>query len=253
MNIFLELQRRNKLLYWFGFFNIVVAILCIILQFTDDTQITGVNRWLKPTKFYLSVGLMAWTMNWLLHYLSSKRRIKIYSWLLVISMFFENGLILMQAIRGTTSHFNFSNSFNGIVFAWMGILVLIFTITFIFIAISFFRQKNFSIPDAYVWGIRLGLVLFILFTAEGGVMIGLLKHTIGGPDGSEGLPILNWSKQYGDLRIAHFIGIHALQFLPLIGYYIAKNKKQLFLYAIVYFIFTSALFFQAMNGIPLFF
>jgi FtsH-binding integral membrane protein len=139
------------------------------------------------------------------------------------------------------------------IFSLMGILILIFTITCIFITIRFFQQKEFNIPAAYVWGIRLGLVFFILFSSEGGVMVALLKHTVGGADGSEGLPIFNWSKQYGDLRIAHFIGIHALQLLPLTGFYVAKNKNQLFLYAGIYFIFTSALFVQAIKGIPLFF
>ena len=84
-------------------------------------------------------------------------------------------------------------------------------------------------------------------------MVGLLKHTVGANDGSQGLPVLNWSKQYGDLRVAHFMGIHALQILPLMGFYIAKSKNQLFLYAGLYFIFASALFIQAVKGIPLFF
>lgn len=253
MSILSELRRRNKLLYWFGVFNVVVGITCIFLQFTDDAQLLGVNRWVKPMKFYLSVGIMVFTMNWLLYYLNNKNKVTLFSWLIVITMFFENGCIIMQAIRGTISHFNITSPLNGMVFSIMGLLILIFTITFVFIAGSFFQQKQFNISPAYLWGIRLGLILFIIFSSEGGIMVGLFKHTVGGADGSEGLPVLNWSKQYGDLRIAHFIGIHALQILPLTGYYIAKNKNQLFLYAGLYFIFASALFIQAVKGIPLFF
>jgi len=253
MNILNELRRRNALLYWFGLYNILVGIVCIVLQFTDDTQLLNVSRWLKPMKFYLSVGLMVWTMNWLLYYLANKKSIKIYSVLIVLTMFFENGLILMQAIRGTTSHFNASSVFNGMVFSMMGLIIVIFTVTSIFIAVSFFRQKEFNLPPAYVWGIRLGLVLFIVFSLEGGMMVALLKHTVGGTDGSAGIPVFNWSKQYGDLRIAHFFGIHSLQVVPLLGYYVAKNKNQLFLYAGIYFIFVAALFGQAIKGIPLFF
>jgi hypothetical protein len=253
MNILSELRYRNKLLYWFGLFNIIIGIICLLLPFTDDTKILGVSRWIKPMKFYISVGILVWTMNWLMYYLNNQKKVRSYSWLIAISMFFENGLVLMQSIRGTTSHFNVKDQFNGMIFSLMGILILIFTITCIFITIRFFQQKEFNIPAAYVWGIRLGLVFFILFSSEGGVMVALLKHTVGGADGSEGLPIFNWSKQHGDLRIAHFIGIHALQLLPLTGYYVAKNKNQLFLYAGIYFIFTSTLFVQAIKGIPLFF
>ncbi len=253
MNILTELRRRNTLLFWFGLFNLLVGIVCTILQFTDDIQVLGVNRWLKPTKFYLSVCLMVWTLDWLMYYLADIRKVKKYSWFIIVSMFFENGLILLQAIRSTTSHFNFTNKLNIIVFQLMGLWVVVFTITIFFVTALFFKQKQFNINILYVWSIRIGLVFFLLFSLEGGVMIGVLKHTIGAADGSHGLPVVNWSKQYGDLRIAHFFGMHSLQVLPLAGYYITKKKNQLFLYAGLYFIFVLLLFIQAIKGIPLFF
>lgn len=253
MNFFTELKRRNALLFWFGLFNIAVAIVCLILMSVEATQILGVNRWLKPFKFYASVGIMILTMGWLLYYLNSAKKIKLYSWLITISMLFENGLIITQSIRNTTSHFNVTSIIDGMIFNLMGIFIFIFTITIILVCISFFKQKHFSIPEPYVWGIRLGILLFLLFSLEGGMMLGLLKHTVGGPDGSPGLPVVNWSTQYGDLRIAHFIGIHALQVLPLFGYYISKTKTQTILFSAGYFLIASALFLQAMKGIPLFF
>jgi hypothetical protein len=253
MNFFIELKRRNALLFWFGLFNLVVAIVCLVLMPFEETKILGVNRWLKPFKFYSSVGIMVLTMGWLLYYLNNPKKIKTYSWLIVITMFFENGLIITQAIRNTTSHFNITSSINGIIFNLMGIFILVFTITVILICISFFKQKQFSIPDAYIWGIRLGILFFLFFSLEGGMMLGLLKHTVGGPDGGPGLPVVNWSTQYGDLRIAHFIGIHSLQVLPLFGYYISKTKTQTILFSVAYFLVASVLFLQAMKGIPLFF
>jgi hypothetical protein len=253
MTILKDLHRRNKLLYWSAIFNIVIGFICFALLLKDDVQILGINRWLKPMKFYFSVGLMAFTMSWLMYYLANQKKVKVYSWIIAVTMFFENGLILMQAIRGTTSHFNIKSPFNGIVFAAMGIIILIFTITCIFITINFFTQKKFGIAPAYVWGIRLGLLFFILASIEGGVMISLLKHTIGAADGGEGIAVFNWSKHYGDLRVAHFFGLHALQALPLLGHYIAKNKNQLLLLAGLYLIFTTALFVQAIKGISLFF
>lgn len=253
MNFFNELKRRNALLFWFGLFNLAVAIVCLALMPFEQAQILGVNRWLKPYKFYVSVGIMVLTMGWLLYYLDSAKKIKRYSWLIFISMFFENGLIITQAVRNTTSHFNVTSSLNGMIFQAMGIFILVFTITIVLVCISFFKQKQFSIPGAYVWGIRLGILYFLFFSLEGGMMLGIMGHTVGGPDGGEGLPIVNWSTQYGDLRIAHIIGIHALQVLPLFGNFIAKTKRQTIVFSVVYFLLASALFLQALKGIPLFF
>src|SRR4030095_15887749 len=151
---------------------------CLVLITLEETQILGVNRWLKPFKFYASVGIMVLTMDWLLYYLNSAKKIKRYSWLIFISMLFENGLILTQAIRNTTSHFNVTSTLDGIIFNLMGMFILVFTITIILVCISFFKQKQFSIPAAYVWGVRLAILFFLFFSLEGGMMLGLLKHTV---------------------------------------------------------------------------
>jgi hypothetical protein len=253
MNFFTELKRRNALLFWFGVFNLVMAVICLAFMPAEETKILGVNRWLKPFKFYSSVGIMILTIGWLMYYLNDQKKVRRYSKIIAVAMFFENGLIMMQAIRNTTSHFNTTSVFNGIVFQVMGILIMTFTIIVLLICISFFRQKQFSIPMAYVWGIRLGLLFFIIFSLEGGVMVGLLKHTVGSIDGGPGLPVVNWSNEYGDLRIAHFLGIHSLQLLPLFGYYISKTKDQTIFFSVIYFVLCAALFLQAINGIPLFF
>lgn len=166
-------------------------------------------------------------------------------------MFFENGLIIFQAFRGTTSHFNVKTATDALIFQLMGVFILVFIIAIILICIDFFRQREFNIPPGYVWGIRLGILFFIVFSLEGGMMLGLLKHTVGADDGTPGLPVLNWSKQYGDLRIAHFLGIHALQILPLTGFYLVNSKQKMILTASVYFVVVMFVFIQALQGIPL--
>lgn len=253
MNFFNELQQRNRLLYRFGLFNAVVALVCLVLIAFDSRQISGANMWLKPFKFYASVAIMVFTMGWLLYYLDSAKSIKRFSIGIVITMFVENGLILLQVVKGTRSHYNNSSVFNSMVFSVMGLIIVIFTIISILICIKFFRQKNFIIASHYVWGIRLGLLLFIIFSLEGGVMIGQLRHTVGASDGGPGLPLTGWSSDHGDLRVAHFLGIHSLQILPMMGYFLAKSKTQTILLSLGYFVIVSAVFVEALVGKPLFF
>lgn len=79
-----------------------------------------------------------------------------------------------------------------------------------------------------------------------------LKHTIGANDGSEGLLITNWSKQYGDLRVAHFFGIHALQILPLLGYYVFTSKNSIILFSCAYFLAVCYTLLKALKGLSVF-
>ncbi len=166
-------------------------------------------------------------------------------------MFIENFLITMQSARGVSSHFNVTDSFNGMVFSTMGIAILIFTFTAIYAEVLFFRQQKFSIQPAYLWGIRLGLLFFIIFSLEAGFMLSRMSHTVGGPDGGAGLPLINWSTEHGDLRIAHFLGIHSLQILPLAGNYLFRKSSTLILFSAVYFLLVTTILILALRGLPL--
>jgi len=248
----LQLKNRNNLLYLFGIYNFIIGVLCVIMMQFDHQRILNVSRWLKPMKFYFSVGIMTWTMAWLLYYLDHKKAVRKISWLIIVCMFFEIFIILLQSIRGVRSHFNVQNATNGMLFRLMGIFILIFTLTIIYSAWLFFRQRVFSIPLSYLWGIRLGLIFFIIFSIEGGIMLSRMSHTVGGPDGGPGLPVFNWSSRYGDLRIAHFLGMHSLQLLPLAGFYIFKKLPVLFLFAVMYFSFVMIILIMSLRGIPVF-
>lgn len=246
-----ELKKRNAILFRFGWLCLFGVLACMILYQRDTNFfVAGVNAWLKPLKFFFSVAVFSWTMAWYLHYLNQPGKIKKYTWMVVIVMSFELFVITWQAANGRLSHFNISTPLYGALFNLMGVAITILTLWTAYIGYLFFRMNASNISETYLWGIRFGILFFVIFSFEGGIMAQRLAHTVGNVDGSPGLPLFNWSRTYGDLRVAHFFGIHSLQLLPLVGYYLCTRKWQIVLFAALYFLFTVVLLVQAFYKIP---
>jgi hypothetical protein len=247
-----ELQMRSPILYWFGWACLLGALISIVMIQLSSTQVLGINAWIKPMKFYISVWIFCWSIGWILFELHQPKALYYYSIMVVIVMVIENGIITWQAANGRLSHFNTSSPLYGMLFSIMGIAIVTLTVWTLLMGLRFFQLTTAQLSAGYLWGIRLGILLFVLFSFQGGIMAARLSHTVGAADGSPGLPVLNWSKQHGDLRVAHFVGIHALQLLPLLGYYLFRSSKEIIIVSIVYFLLVSFLFIQAIRGLPLF-
>ena len=247
----LNLLSNNRPLFYFGLANLAASILFLILAATSPVKVKNVSAWFKPFKFALSIFLYSWTMAWYCQYLSDFNLV-LFNWTTIILLGFEIIYIALQAGRGMLSHFNVSTPFYSSMFALMGIAATLVAVYTAYIGALFFLQPPASLPGYYLWSIRLGILLFVIFSFEGAIMGGRLSHTIGGPDGEEGIPVLNWSTRYGDPRIAHFIGMHALQVLPLAAWYVLKNTAAVFFLAFAYAALSVFTLVQALRGRPLF-
>jgi hypothetical protein len=253
MNTFLTtLQTRNKALYYFGWVNLIGAVLCIVPFLFTNTQVLGVHAWIKPFKFLLSTVIFSWSMGWYMFYLKEQKVVRAFNLVVILSLSFELIYIIWQAANGELSHFNIATAFHGTMFSLMGLVISLMTIWTGYIAFLFWKNTFPQLPVAYVEGIRTGIVLFVLFAFAGGLMAARLSHTVGAAmDTVKGLPIVNWSRESGDLRIAHFFGMHALQVLPLLGYYVFKTKRQIIVAAVLYAVLATALLIQALKAVPL--
>jgi hypothetical protein len=257
---FMDLWRKQRLLMISGVgFLILFLILAVISPF-DTQQITGVNRWIKPMKFSSSIAIYLWTLAVYLYFLPGAEKSKrVIGWGAAAMLTGEIILIVMQAARGTTSHFNNSNAFDSAVFSLMGLMIVVNTVLIIYLAVLYFRAR-FDLPSALVWGMRLGLILFLLASFEGGYMSAQTGHAVGVADGGAGLPFVNWSTEGGDLRAAHFIGMHALQAIPIFAWLTVWLQKRFapirplvltIVFALVYFASFTTVFVQALKGKPL--
>jgi hypothetical protein len=211
-----------------GFVLAIVTVAASIAGLALDARvIAGAPAWLKPLKFGVSIAAYLLTIRWLLPLLPRRPRLlAAVSALLVVAFAVELALIILQVVRGTTSHFNESTPFDQMVFFTMGGFVGLLFVGTAVLAVLALRRGG-SDPGT-AWGIRLGLALCLLGMLEAGLMIANRTasssggHTVGAADGGPGLPITDWSLDHGDLRIAHFAGLHALQLLPLAAWALAR-------------------------------
>lgn len=246
-----SLRAKNDTLYYFGLVCVLLSGLFLGLTQVTNTNVAGVNAWYKPFKFALSIGVYAWTMLLYCSYLPDFNQ-KIFSWSTIVLLGFEILYIAIQAQRGQLSHFNLSTPFYNVMYVLMALAASLVAVYAAYVAILFFKNDLPELPDYYVWAIRLGLIIFVVFAFQGFAMGSRLTHTIGGPDGSAGWPLVNWSKTLGDLRVAHFFGMHALQLIPLMAYYALRNTRLVIFCALVYTVFTIFTFVNALYGKPFF-
>ena len=250
MEFLLELKDRNEVLFWFGLLNLFTVILLLILSVLRPVEFGGVNGWYKPMKFALSTAILSWSMGWYTGYLAKGSDIDIFNWLIVITLTFEVAYIALQASRGEASHYNLSTSGYSAMFSMMALAASVATLAVGYIGCKFFIAPPSNLPDYYLWSIRLGIMLFVIFSFEGFAMGSRLSHTVGGTDGSRGLPFLNWSYFFGDLRVAHFIGMHALQILPLLAWYLIKDLKLTIVLFVLYSCLAVFVLLQALQAKP---
>jgi hypothetical protein len=240
----------------------------------DPRTITGAPAWLKPAKFAISTAIYSFTLAWVFSYLSSWPRVRrIVSWTTASVFVLEVAIIDVQAWRGTTSHFNASTPVDVVLFATMGIAIVAQTLMSTLVAIALWREQFAS--QALGWALRLGMVITIVGAASGGLMTrptaaqlaqvratGHMPvagaHTVGAPDGGPGLRGVGWSREHGDLRIPHFIGLHAIQALPLIALAIGRltslERRRVRLVVVgagSYVGLFAILLWQALRGQPL--
>jgi hypothetical protein len=216
-----------------GTLMLVVAGASLVGLLVDPRIITGAPAWLKPFKFAISTAIFSLTLAWIFEWLPEWPRVRrVAGWTTAIVFVLEVAIIDVQAWRGTTSHFNVSTPLDATLFSVMGVAILLQTLASVAVAVALWRQP---LTDRLLgWALRLGMTLTVagaltgplmtrptaaqLATARAGGGIPTVgAHTVGGVDGGPGVPVTGWSREHGDLRVPHFIGLHAIQALALIA------------------------------------
>jgi hypothetical protein len=241
--------------------SIVAMVLYVGAGQVDPRVLSGDGVWIKPLKFALSFTLLFATLALLATRLSDRVRYgrAMHAIFVIFAVCFlsEMGYMSFQSSLGEASHFNVSTPFHALAYQLMGVAAVAMIACVAVIGWNVARDRGAAIGPQTRAGVIFGFALtFVLTFIVAGYMGGNGSHFVGAPGpNAKTLPFLGWSASVGDLRPPHFLSLHAMQALPLLG--LALDRARIKARGIMvvagfgYGALTLALFAQALMGLPL--
>jgi hypothetical protein len=221
----------------------VLAVVLLPAMALDDRHLLGVSVWLKPWKLAVSIAIYSLTVAWMVTLVDTGARLaRTAATLAAVALGVEMAIITVQAARGVPSHFNTQTPLDSTLFNIMGASIITVWAATLALALVLARQRldDRVLAVGLRWGLAvslLGMILAVLMIDPVNQWVQQLSHgppplldgghTVGGVDGGPGLPVTNWSLHAGDLRAPHFVGIHALQLLPLVAWLLSRHGRRL--------------------------
>jgi hypothetical protein len=264
-NLLGELRRRHPSWYYWTIAYAVLTVICLAAGLIDERNFQGVSVWDKPFKFALSIAVYFATLGWFANLMQpnyfNTLRGKLLTGVPVVCALLEMLYILVQGARGEPSHFNVSSPFYSVMYGLMGAGAALMVATCLWMGCSILRNRGAN--DIWVLSVGIGLIgTFVLGGGFGFYLGGAEAHWISGETtDAGGLPLVNWSRSGGDLRVAHFFGIHAMQVIPCVGALLVWLRQRnrighlsaqvcLTSVSLGFAAFCIGTFIQALRGVP---
>jgi hypothetical protein len=259
---FRELDRNDPLLSRLGWALLLAVPVFATLAFFAPGVALAVNPWIKPIKFSMSFSTFASTVSLMLLALQIPRwQLTLVRRAIAVSVALEILSLGAQAWRNAFALAGHSFVDSSLAVMTNSMVMVNTAIVCGMLALFCANRVRSSMADVpMVAAIRYSIVIFLAGNAIGGYMLARGAHTVGTSDGGPGLPFVNWSVIGGDLRIAHFIAIHAIQIVPLFAYVLSQmapilpvkhRRIAVGALAIVVSVAVGATFVQAALGRPL--
>jgi hypothetical protein len=229
-SFFSELDATDPVLSRLGWaLLLVIPVFAALAMFVPASGAVAVNPWIKPIKFSMSFSTFASTVSLLLVALHiPKWQLTLARRTIAASVALEILSLAAQAWR-SAYHLSGQSLLDTSLAQMTNSMVMVNTAIVCWMLALFFanRVRTDWIDRPMVAAIRYSIVIFLAGNAIGGYMLARGSHTVGVADGGPGLPFVNWSVIGGDLRIAHFIAIHAIQIVPLFAYILSQMSPVL--------------------------
>ena len=218
------LRQASAALVWTAWVLLLLSVPTLLLVALDPRQLLGISVWIKPWKFQVSTGTYLLTLAWGMFWLTPRQRQswggRYVTWVAIAGATFEVAYISWQAAWGRASHFNVATPLDATMYVLMGVAAVLLTSTALVLGVMLLRHRPADLSRRMQQAVGWGLVMtFVLGTAFGAYLSSHTGHAVGG-SGSDagGLLLAGWSRSGGDLRVAHFFGIHAVHAMLLFAW-----------------------------------
>lgn len=244
-----------------GFLIALSLLVTVPAMFLDARQFQGESVWTKPIKFQVALSIyllsLAFFARWLPAGMTGSKLYRAYAGAVVFAVIAELVWIGGAAMFGVASHFNQAEPMMIRLYSIMGPLAVVVTSASLVLGIAIWRNAGVALPPALHLSIALGLVLtFALTVPVASIMSSMPGHGVGVMPGGKALPLFGWSREGGDLRVAHFFATHALHMLPFIGWVLTKffsdriARAGVWIGAALFITLVILTLFQALMGRP---
>jgi hypothetical protein len=242
---FRRLAEHHRPLAVSGLATAALVALFLIGLVLDPRSIGGAPAWLKPTKFAVSIAIYTFTLLWLLAHVSRHtprrdRLVRVAGWVVVATFALEWMAIVTQVVRGTTSHFNVATPLDTALWTVMAVAINVLLVANVVVAglllTQRFERRSLGTALRFALAITIvGMAQAFLMTNPTAMQLAgwragepitvIGAHSVGAPDGGAGMPVTGWRSDAGDLRVGHFVGLHALQVIPLVWVWLQRRRN----------------------------
>jgi len=251
-----HVTRLNLTLAIFMFASFIVFIPAWLI---DTRMLDSAAVWTKPQKFNISLGLHFLTLAVLLQLVPRAVRtgpvLLGFSYLAALALVFEYVWVSLQAGQARRSHYNMETAFEGLMYAMMGLGAFLLMTIALALAVQIWRKGDRSRRGLWL-GAIVGLTAAFFSTLYFGFTMSSTSRYVGSElsGGGATVPFFGWSREYGDLRPAHFVSLHMMQTVPFAGWLADRYGWNTLLVvvgvSVVQLGIAAALFFQALAGQP---
>ena len=211
--------------------SLLALVPVLIAMALDARTVNGIGIWIKPAKFLVSfvlyLGTLAWVFGVLPRAVQTSASGRAIVAIALGACVLEGIWLIGAAGAGVPSHYNLDSAFWSAAYNAAGVGAVAMIAMILWQGVLAARQPPGVLAPALQRAILLGAVIaFAATLITAGHLASGTGHWVGGSRSDVGgLPLFGWSRDGGDLRVAHFFALHAQQALPLFGVLLVRLRR----------------------------